>query len=140
LKVKEENSRTQIRIHWSEARIRGSGSKMSRIHKNVKKKIFSFLLGHISFQLLCDCPRKWDTRRSEERSDPNRRKSLKHINIKSKIYTVNYFVLQNINFYCLRTSSVTVSLSTVTYTRYLLLRYLLFPCPVLTVIEIICVL
>jgi hypothetical protein len=60
----------------------------------LKRKSFLFLLGHISFQLWYDCPRKWDTRPSEERSDPNRRKSLKHINIKSKIHNVNYIVLQ----------------------------------------------
>jgi hypothetical protein len=114
LKVKDENSRIRIKnVADPDEKCHGSTILL-------KRNSFLFLLGHISFQLSCDCPRKWDTRRSEERSDPNRRKSLKHFYIKNKIHNAfllfKEFFSNCFNFLPLPTQ---------------LLGYLIFPCPVL---------
>jgi hypothetical protein len=102
-----------------------------------KRKSYLFLLGHISFQLWYDCPRRGDKRRSEERSDPNRRKSLKQINIKSKIHNVNYLLRLNA-----RNENINLDFedffSNCFYFLPLptqLLGCLLFPCPVLKGID-----
>ncbi len=132
LKVKDENSRARNRIHWSEARIRGSGSK--KCHGSttmLKGKSFLFLLGQSSFQLWCDCPRKWGTRQSEERNDPNRRKSLKHINIKNTLSIICLASMtiawnENINF-----EDFVSNCFYVLPLPTQVLGYLPFPCPVL---------